>query len=765
MEIRGQSLKQDHIQRIAAIVDKSEPGITRKSLSLQICKEFGWQSANGDFQEVSCRKLLCRLDREGHISLPSIRINPFQYKSPKLLSVIETPNLECKLEELGKIEIVPVGKCRSKTSRIWNSLMEEHHYLGSGPLCGQQIRYLIRIESGEYIGGFGFNSAVWRLKERDKWIGWSEKARRLHISKVITNSRFLIVPTVKVPHLASHVLSLVMKRLANNWEERYGQKPILIETFVDGAKFDGTSYKAANWIHLGQTAGRKDGFSNGKFSSGKKEIYIYPLSNNAKCKRLLCTEPKPCLRIKSEPVDNPDWTKNEFSGIEIFDERVTDRLSVIATDLFARPGKMIPEVCGGSMPKIKAFYRFLDNRNIDMEVILKPHIESTIGRIQEHKVVLVPQDTTILDYTMHQETEGLGPVNRKESHHIGLILHDTLAFSIDGTPLGLLDAQCWARDPNDIGKKERRSKLPTEEKESYKWFKSFRAVGEAQKLCPNTMLVSIADREAGIYELFHEAVQDENNPKLLVRADKSKKRRVEQESLWESMSKEKILGYKEITIPRRSSRKARTTRLELHCRKITLTPPLAKNLPSVEVFAVYAREVDYTPDIKDPVEWMLLTTVETATFEEAVERLDWYSKRWGIEVYHRTLKSGCHVEDRQMDRVGRLRNCIALDMVVAWRIYMLTMLGRERPDLPCDMVLSYDEWQALMAFHTNKPPPKEPPTIREAMFLIAKMGGFPGRKADGNPGTTTLWRGLKHLVDLTLGYKAAMATVRMRDGP
>lgn len=157
-------------------------------------------------------------------------------------------------------------------------------------------------------------------------------------------------------------------------------------------------------------------------------------------------------------------------------------------------------------------YRFFHNPKVTMDVVLNAHKEATIERIKQHRIVLASQDTTTLNYSTHPMTEGLGPIRNQDDTFVGLMLHDTLAFTEEGTPLGILDAQCWARDPQERGKRYRRHDLPIEQKESMKWLRSFRKVAEVQKLCPNTVLVSIGDRESDLYELFAEAVKDPGSP-------------------------------------------------------------------------------------------------------------------------------------------------------------------------------------------------------------------------------------------------------------
>jgi hypothetical protein len=385
---------------------------------------------------------------------------------------------------------------------------------------------------------------------------------------------------------------------------------------------------------------------------------------------------------------------------------------------------------------------------LNIDVILTAHTEATIERIKEHRVVLAPQDTTTLNYTTHPMTEGLGPINNVNDKSIGLILHDTLAFTQNGTPLGVLDAQCWARDPESKGKPNQRKKLPIEQKESIKWLRSYQKVAEIQRLCPETMLVSVGDRESDIYELFMEAGKDPNGPKLLVRLGKNRGRKVGQEPLWEFMARQKVSGALDIHIPRRGSRKARDTRVDIRFSEVELTPPKdkIKNWPTIRAWAVYVLEQQLDEAVASPVEWLLLTTVEVRNFQDAKKRVEWYSGRWGIEVYHRTLKSGCRIKDRQLGTADRLETCLGVDMVVAWRVYHLTMLGRETPEVSCTVFFRDIEWKALCCYVNKDPiPPEEPPTLIAAIYMIGGIGGHLGRKADGPPGTQTLWRGLQRL--------------------
>jgi hypothetical protein len=492
---------------------------------------------------------------------------------------------------------------------------------------------------------------------------------------------------------------------------------------------------------------------------------MYPLSDN--WKGVLCVEPEVALCSTPRAEAPADWTEEEFSRAQFFDARLKHRLFTLAEDFFAQPGELIPQASHGSAAKTKAAYRFFKNPQVDMPKLLRPHIESTLERVRSHPVVLAVQDTTTLNYTAHPP-QGVGPINNSQNSAVGLVLHDTMAFTPEGTPLGLLNVQCWARDAAQAGKKYRRHQLPIEEKESRKWLVSYRAVSEAQKLCPGTMLISVGDREADLYELFQEAAQDPQGPRLLVRAERTRNRKVEQgdekEELWQRMKAETVAGTLQVAVPRRGSRPSRTAQIEVRFAQVVLTPPAKIKLPPLSVWAVYAREVGHSAEVKEPIDWMLLTTVKTGSFPDACQRLSWYSRRWGIEVYHRTIKSGCRIEDRRLEGTESLEACLAIDLVVAWRVYWLTRVGREKPDTPCDQILKEEEWRVLSAWATGTMA-ETVPRVQEATRWIGKMGGWLARGKHDHPGTTCIWRGLVRLPTLVQGYLLALHVHGIRASP
>lgn len=735
--------------RIQATIER-EPGISRVALSRRVCGWLGWKNAKGEYKEMSCRVALLRLDRRG-----VIRLGPLNHPAPgrkkrELSEPLVSPEpIFCDLSELGPVALVKVGSADSKASRRWNELMERYHYLGSGPLCGAQLRYLIQSGKGQDLGALAFSAAAWRVKARDQWIGWSDGARQQNLHKVVCNSRFLICPWVKVKNLASHVLAQSARCLREDWQKRYGFEPVVLETFVESGRFVGTSYRAANWVHVGRSLGRGRQDRNKTFALSLKDVYVYALRKHAR--EILCrAEPKAEPRARQ---NNQDWAKEEFGQAKLDDERLNKRLLTLARDFYDRPQANLPQACQ-SRAKTRAAYRFFDHPKITMDKLLQSHYEATIERISQEKIVLVAQDTTSLNYSAHPATVGLGPISPKPEGVVGLLLHDSMAFNLAGTPLGLLDVQCWARDPKQFHKKQFRHELPIEQKESQKWLSAYRKVAEAGQRCPNTTLVSVGDREADIYELFHLALNDPSKAHLLVRAEHNRQLAEEQGQLWEQIEGEPVAGIEVISVPRQARRAPREARLEVRFKQVRLKPPKRKaELGEIAITAVMAQEID-VPEGAEPIQWMLLTTMAVHDFDQAAEKLGWYAKRWGIEVYHRTLKSGCKIEQRQLGSADRIEACLAIDMVVAWRIFHLTKLGRETPDVPCTVFFEEAEWKALYCFVRQDPkPPDQPPTLREAVRMVASLGGFLGRKSDGEPGTKSLWLGIQRLDDIAATWK------------
>jgi hypothetical protein len=339
------------------------------------------------------------------------------------------------------------------------------------------------------------------------------------------------------------------------------------------------------------------------------------------------------------------------------------------------------------------------------------------------------------------------------AHH-GLLVHTTLALTPERVPVGLLAQQVWARDPAAVGQRATRKQRPIAAKESQKWLQSVEAVIEAHTQCPQTPFVCVGDREADVYDLFLQARP--SGVDLLVRAAWNRRVDHPERYLWAKVTAQPVVATLTVRVPRRGVHLARQATVSVRWCVVCLCPPThrhAEKLPTLALWAVQARE-EHPPAGTEPLEWLLLTTCAVHTAEDAIERVAWYACRWSIEVLHKVLKSGCRLEARQLEAAESLQRCLAVYSVIAWRILYATLLSRAMPEAPCTALLEPEEWQALYcAIHVTSTPPAEPPTLREAVHWIGRLGGFLARRGDGEPGVTVLWKGFHHLTDLTFMYR------------
>lgn len=315
-------------------------------------------------------------------------------------------------------------------------------------------------------------------------------------------------------------------------------------------------------------------------------------------------------------------------------------------------------------------------------------------------------------------------------------------------PLGLLAQRNWVRDDATFGALPSNKKRAIGDKESIKWLESVEALNIARGAAPQTTFVSVGDREADVYELF--AMKRAAGVELLVRAFWNRVVDSEHRYLWETVQAAPVLGTAQVSVPRQPGAPVRRCTLALRSMALTLKPPQArKRLGPVGVWAILATEVS-PPSQEKPIEWLLLTTVPTSSVDDVIERVHWYTCRWTIEVWHRVLKTGCRIEARQLETVERLAVALTLYSIIAWRILYATMLARMDPALPCTVLLTRDEWQALYCnIKRVAEPAAIPPTLAEAVLWIAKLGDFLARKGDGLPGPHVLWRGFQHLSYIT----------------
>ena len=443
------------------------------------------------------------------------------------------------------------------------------------------------------------------------------------------------------------------------------------------------------------------------------------------------------------------WATKEFAALELKDARLNRRGQDLAAALSQQPQGPINQACA-DWADTKAAYRFFDNEKVTPAGILAPHQQRTVARMSQQRLVLAVQDTTFFNYTHHPQTRELGRIGNKRQKQQGFGMHSALAVTPAGTPLGLLTQAFFSRpldepshQPNEM------RKVPIEEKESYKWLE---ALSQTVERTPaGVEVVTVCDREGDIYEMF--TLAQEKEAKLLVRASFDRLLADEAvDHLWQKVEQQDMVGELTVAITQNQQQTARQATVSLRFTSVSLKPPWRPNkkkLPVVTLNAILVREENPAEAVDEPIEWLLLTNVSVADFDDAVQVVEWYCRRWRIEIYHKVIKSGCTVEDCRLETADRLQNYIALMSVIAWRLHWLTYVNRTNADLPCTTVLTVTEWQALyMRIHKTAELPETPPTVHQAVRWIAQLGGFLGRKGDGEPGVTVIWRGWQRLRDI-----------------
>ncbi len=444
------------------------------------------------------------------------------------------------------------------------------------------------------------------------------------------------------------------------------------------------------------------------------------------------------------------WAASELQFADLGDVRRNKRLVRLVEDLAAQPNASVPQA-SGDLAATQAAYDFWSSPHIKAEAIRQAHQSSTIERVKQHSIVIAIQDTTELNFSHHPSKKGMGYLDNTSSR--GLKVHSVFGSSANGVPIGVLHQQVWARDPAQLGKKYQRHKKPTQEKESQRWLT---ATDATQKLIPHeTVVVTVADREADIYDLL--VLPRHFNSHLLIRATHN--RRVKRdaqaqqiERLHQVIEQTPACGQLSLELRRHPEREARCATLTLRTTNLELQPPQQhpqpEHLEPVSLQVILAVEENPPPGVK-PVSWLLLTTLPVICFEDVVQVLRWYSYRWLIERYHYVLKSGCRLEQLQLETGERIQKALATYTIVAWRLLWITYLARYHPETPADTVLATHEWQALYCtIHKTPQPSVSPPNLNTCVRWIAQLGGFLGRKGDGEPGVKTIWQGLRRLHDI-----------------
>jgi hypothetical protein len=454
------------------------------------------------------------------------------------------------------------------------------------------------------------------------------------------------------------------------------------------------------------------------------------------------------------------WIDEELATLDLGDDLLNQRQKRVLERLAARPSVSLPAACQG-WTETQGAYRFFNHPRVTAEAVLQPHRDATIRRMAEHPVALLVQDTTELDFTRPQRrVQGAGPLNWEE--RIGFFQHVQLAVTPERLALGVVAATTWGRDPEDYQRNGRRKREPIEQKESYRWLQGYRQACAVAEQLPTTQVISVSDREGDIYECFVEAAEA-SGPRVdwIIRAcqDRSLPERSEETQqfakLRETVAATAALGRLQVRLPRSGRGPAREATLTVRSARVELKPPyrVGRKLPPVAVNVVLIRE-DQAPAGVEPIEWLLLTSLPVETFEAACLVVSYYTCRWQVEVFFRIYKSGCRVEQIQLETEARLKPCLSLYLIVAWRVLWLTLLGRTCPELPCDLVFAEEEWRSVWTIVRQEPAPAEPLSLNEMIALVASLGGHLGRAGDGPPGPKALWIGIQRMRDFATAWQA-----------
>ena len=459
-------------------------------------------------------------------------------------------------------------------------------------------------------------------------------------------------------------------------------------------------------------------------------------------------------------TESVEWVTQEFARADLRDKRLDRRLLKTAEHLAKSPASPIHEACG-NWASTQAAYRLFNNPKASTRGILKPHWEATASRMAGcGGPVLVMQDTVFFSYGSHAKTRGLGPIGKSNAaHERGLIMHNALAFTSSGVPLGIVSQRIWARrevPEEDYQEKiERLQVTAIEEKESSKWLIALRETVE--RAPAGVPVITVADRESDFFEFLTHA--KELRAKYLIRARTDRKLVPEDSAgcirMLEALSDARALGTMTVEVPGNGSRKARSASIEVRVAEVTIQAPPRRGAHAqasgssepVTVTLIGATEQS-PPAGSESISWVLLTNLRVKDFESATEKVLWYGKRWGIEIWHKVLKSGCKVEDCMLEEAERLKRYLTLFSIIGVRLMHVAYLARAQPDLPATEVFSAVEIQVLHLRVTKAlPPAGQCLTLREVVRMLGKIGGHLGRKGDGEPGVLILWRGWMRLYE------------------
>lgn len=444
----------------------------------------------------------------------------------------------------------------------------------------------------------------------------------------------------------------------------------------------------------------------------------------------------------------------ENAACNFRDERLKKRFRLLLKQFWTSMGQSIPFACQ-DWASTKAAYRFFANDHVSEQDILGGHFQATSERFaSSNGPILILQDTTTFSY-QREQPERIGFIGKNGTHKVdgrskpltqcGILMHSSLAVTREGVPLGLAAIKFWTRSKfkgcNALKKTINPTRVPIEEKESYRWLENLRQstalFGDPQRC------VHIGDRESDIYELFCTA-QDVGTH-FLVRTCVDRLAGDGGHTIAHEMDEVQLKGLHRVQTSDQKGNVVDVV-LEIRYRRIKVLPPIGKQsrYPALSLTVIHARERE-VPVNRKPIEWKLITDLSVTSRREAIEKLDWYAMRWKIETFHKILKSGCNAEESRLRTAGRLANLISVFCIISWRIFWLTMLNRTCPDAEPEEALTHAEINLLNCLVKGSKRSRQALPLSRYLEKIAQLGGYLARSNDSPPGNTVMWRGMRRL--------------------
>jgi hypothetical protein len=469
---------------------------------------------------------------------------------------------------------------------------------------------------------------------------------------------------------------------------------------------------------------------------------------------------------RKRQADERAWFEKEVEASEFRDARLRKRFGMVLERLWSGIGQTIPLACQ-DWASTKAAYRFLSNDRVNEQDILSGHFQASAERFKATQgPMLILQDTTTFSY-QRERPELIGYTGKtsvpqgkhgllKPLTQCGILMHSSLVVTSDGLPLGLAAVKFWTRSrfkgTTALKRHVNPTRVPIEEKESYRWLENMRQ--STALLGEPVRCIHVGDRESDIYELFCTA--HDLSTYFLVRTCVDRLAGDGQHTIADEMEQVKVKGLHRVEIRDAKGHPMAVT-LELRYQRMTVLPPIGKQnrYPALQLTVIHAHERNAPPG-RPGIEWKLLTNLPVRTRAEAIQKLDWYAMRWKIETFHKILKSGCKAEDSKLRTADRLANLISVFCILSWRIFWLTMISRCAPQAPPDAVFTSTEMELLERVVPDLPLAAQAPPLLRNLVKVARLGGYLARAGDSPPGNTVIWRGMRRLTDIQLGYELAL---------